>query len=745
MHVLPIREYNPNHEPKGSPKGGQFAKAPAQSTGEPYQPPLVDVKTGEPKFDPEKKGLKIERPGGAKKSSKTASQVSHLRSFNEEDGVAEALGALGVSVSARTIAEAMVSEVTGETFSVHVSATDSDGGPLRRNDGPDPSDVRDTYDEWVSERVSEQESDLHREDRGDYLDASEASYSVIHGRVNELLGDRVVGGGDATEIAAREAWADPELRDHSLALAEKIYDTDLELVDTDGRLRGRSIREGTGLNDDAKLQQVVQDYLKENPDAKFAPFPGNYLGEPGGEHFDRKFRAEHSKFFNSNDGLDNWIDDDQSSRIDVPSFDDWYEREYGHSPDDYGEGSFDDANVEFTFSGSKGSSITRSFSMKDGELHVHHDYFKAGTTGEGLSKQLYQGSLPMYDRMGVRSISTQANIDTGAYAWARYGFTADNPRSMAQHWKGEGERLFKDTGLFDAADWDNFTALLGDGTDGTIAWDLADARYYTTPERAMALAKEWERPPSRYGHMHNEPARAVFNKMLHDDAAKGVVNVGRLAMLAAGRDGIDVEGWSATLDLQDEDSVKRLEGYVGPWRDRHVRYPATPEERREWLQRNGVSAADAAHVTSGKPPKQQIAAGVPRRDLDDARRIYKKAGKFNQQLARYNAAASPERQIRGDDANILWGHVQRGVPFERAVQDKQRARQSARSAERVYKGTMANWEGSPRGRKLAAQLTPPQRKRLRSLMVDKGLTFYTALLDAAPKVYGQLRRQIIGV
>jgi hypothetical protein len=656
-----LREYNPNHEPGGSAKGGQFAKksggAPGsvQSTGEPpHQPSLVDTTTGQPKFDPrqppqEKHGLQIERPADTKKKAAAGGEHEKITDFTDNDDADAALQALGVSMSARDVAQGMVSAIEGETFEVQVS-THGDGGS--RYDGPDPTDVRSDYEEWSGERMSEAESDMHDSERRDFLSYSEGAYLKAGDAANDAIhahNDGRFVNADVWDKATKDMTPEEEAAfQHTNALAERLFDKDNGVVNEEGLFRGTTAERSF-------TKRIVDEYIDEHPDAKFLPLP-DADGAPGQSAFDRDYRAEHSKWFNNEDGFSNWLDDGQGSDAgeNIPTFDSWYADQYGHSPDKYGEsGSYgEDAEVEFVFSGSNGSHITRTFSMKDGELHVHHDYFSAGGTGDGLSKQFYQGALPTYDKMGVHSISTLADIDVGAYTWARFGFTPDNPYSIAQRVESRGKKLFKDSGLFDDADWASFTSLI-DRNEKSFLWDVADAKYYTTPEKAQALMGNWMRRGS-YG------SAVISNKKTREEAAKGIVSVGRLAM-------VDDNGnmhWEGTLDLHDEESVRRLEGYVGVWRAgrgglRTDPTPAPPSGPRSEV------AAIAQRMRQREDTERANQANI-----DAANAIHAKAGRFNAKMDRYNAASS--RPLSQPQANKVWQRVQRGVPFERAVQDFRR-------------------------------------------------------------------------
>lgn len=375
------------------------------------------------------------------------------------------------------------------------------------------------------------------------------------------------------------------------------------------------------------------------------PFPEAY-GDGGEDYFDQDYRTEHSKYFNDHDGFDNWVEDghEQSAidNADIPSFDTWYEREYGHSPDKYGsggDGDYSDASVEFVFSGSQGSHITRTFSMKDGELHVHHDYFTAGATGDGLAKQLYQGSLPIYDEIGVQSISTLADIDVGSYAWARFGFQPDSPRSVSRSVTERAERMFKNNGLFDEGDWTSFQKLV-DPSDGSFMWDVVDAKYYTTPEKAKAFINQ-------IGPQYTSDP--VAGRKAFEDASKGIVSVGRLLMVDSNI------SWNGTLDLHDEESVKRLEGYVGVWR----------------ASRAGLRSEPTPTPPSGpRLTPAQTQAKIDARASKVVRT--ERAQVVNRVLSRYQK--DPATRLGQDSADRVWqAAVNGGMAFSDAVK-QERAR-----------------------------------------------------------------------
>lgn len=85
--------------------------------------------------------------------------------------------------------------------------------------------------------------------------------------------------------------------------------------------------------------------------------------------------------------------------------------------------------VHMTASGGDETEIHRAFSRNaDGSWTVDHEYFTLprSAQGSGGARRMMRASVEAYDGMNVSRIEVLANIDVGGYAWARYGFTANN-------------------------------------------------------------------------------------------------------------------------------------------------------------------------------------------------------------------------------------------------------------------------------------------------------------------------------
>jgi hypothetical protein len=60
----------------------------------------------------------------------------------------------------------------------------------------------------------------------------------------------------------------------------------------------------------------------------------------------------------------------------------------------------------------------------EGKTQVHHDHFTIGEaiTDQDIGKDVMRAQMDFYDKHGITKVDTEANIDVGGYAWARYGF-----------------------------------------------------------------------------------------------------------------------------------------------------------------------------------------------------------------------------------------------------------------------------------------------------------------------------------
>ena len=97
-----------------------------------------------------------------------------------------------------------------------------------------------------------------------------------------------------------------------------------------------------------------------------------------------------------------------------------------------------------TITGSGGFKLERNFRVEkgfgsptkdEGGTSVYHAYFRVGddvNEGGGLGKKVFRILNKQYRRAGITELEVSANITSGAYAWGRYGFTADHGTAQSK-------------------------------------------------------------------------------------------------------------------------------------------------------------------------------------------------------------------------------------------------------------------------------------------------------------------------
>lgn len=66
----------------------------------------------------------------------------------------------------------------------------------------------------------------------------------------------------------------------------------------------------------------------------------------------------------------------------------------------------------------------RVFDLHNGTVNHELLTLAPGSQDGGAIKAMFRSAVPMYEKMGMKTISLYANLDAGGYAWARYGFQA---------------------------------------------------------------------------------------------------------------------------------------------------------------------------------------------------------------------------------------------------------------------------------------------------------------------------------
>lgn len=76
---------------------------------------------------------------------------------------------------------------------------------------------------------------------------------------------------------------------------------------------------------------------------------------------------------------------------------------------------------------SKDAAMVRYFDFnKNTVIHDSLELDKSDT-GSGITKKMFKACIPEYEKMGMKEVQLDANLDVGGYAWAKYGFEAMYP------------------------------------------------------------------------------------------------------------------------------------------------------------------------------------------------------------------------------------------------------------------------------------------------------------------------------
>jgi 4a-hydroxytetrahydrobiopterin dehydratase len=82
-------------------------------------------------------------------------------------------------------------------------------------------------------------------------------------------------------------------------------------------------------------------------------------------------------------------------------------------------------SVKYQYEGEDGTRIAYTLLRDDdNKLVVHHDFFELpdAQQGKGIAKEVLRSNFAEYDRLGVDHVELLADIDSGKYAWARFGY-----------------------------------------------------------------------------------------------------------------------------------------------------------------------------------------------------------------------------------------------------------------------------------------------------------------------------------
>jgi pterin-4a-carbinolamine dehydratase/GNAT superfamily N-acetyltransferase len=83
-------------------------------------------------------------------------------------------------------------------------------------------------------------------------------------------------------------------------------------------------------------------------------------------------------------------------------------------------------SIRYTYEGDRGTQAEYTLRRDDDthELTIHHEYLKVASElqGTGVAKDILRSNFAEYERLGVDRVELNADIDSGKYAWARFGF-----------------------------------------------------------------------------------------------------------------------------------------------------------------------------------------------------------------------------------------------------------------------------------------------------------------------------------
>lgn len=184
----------------------------------------------------------------------------------------------------------------------------------------------------------------------------------------------------------------------------------------------------------------------------------------------------------------------------------------------------------------KSYKISRDFDQVN--KSVYHDFLSlsASAQGAGTVKQVFRESLPLYDKMGMKTVGVFANIDGGGYAWGRYGFDQKGTEfknvatagmaslnvRLADHLESKGRKMS------DAA-WGEYTAVESVLT-GKLGFEPGLPRVVTSLKTPNLDAELADYPGAKAG--------SFIKTILHKNS------------------------WNGTLSLQDKEQRAHLNDYI---------------------------------------------------------------------------------------------------------------------------------------------------------------------------------------
>lgn len=170
--------------------------------------------------------------------------------------------------------------------------------------------------------------------------------------------------------------------------------------------------------------------------------------------------------------------------------------------------------------------------MKDGKLCVEHASFKISEKkqGKNIAKKIMRKHFAEYKKMGVDKITLFANVDVGAYAWAKYGFT---PKKS--EWERIKPAIQKKIDKFGAPN-SGLAIKFKTPEDQQLATDTISKILASDDPKSMWKLADLNMPVQQW----------------YDDTT-----LGKAMLIGMGH------AWDGELDMHDKEATDRFTNYVG--------------------------------------------------------------------------------------------------------------------------------------------------------------------------------------
>lgn len=549
----PLREFNRNHEPAGTADrnndgrgdGGQFARR--QAGDEDRWGGLRDIVPGGGR-------VQVKSEGTTKSSSKGKgiASTAKVQVDTDEDHNPAIDAFVFDGRTSEDVASAMLKYADPDAFTVTVTTS---GETVGGNEVYSEAAARESYDSYFRRLRP------HEENR-----RSEVVSLAMQAWVRNVASHMLPGGSLSGE------WVPPELlpADPTRASGKTAGELMLDTIGLSSKVQASTWSQDAWAEAQQAWRTTMQDIVDSGYDLNALHAAMSVQSDEW-----RNEALKHAAKRLGDPTIAMPLDEYLASR--QVSFEDWVNAQYGgaqHEPIDHGK-------VTFNFEGSDGTAITRVFRRDEqGRLLVKHEVFES-SGAPGLAKDLLRGSFEVYEQLGVRAVTTLANISTGAYSWARFGFLpagsseAVHLGNLIRHSRLPEVLQRLKAGLDTYWD-DRIEAQIKSAVEklerGEVEalWEVSDLRLSGTPAQLRPVARLFDNM-SGPGDLYLRPDDGPrWNAALSKDAEAGVFNLGRVLLTGL--------GYSARFDMnaksqpQHEKRIarqrQRLMEYIGDWTKR---------------------------------------------------------------------------------------------------------------------------------------------------------------------------------